>query len=47
MQLIRPGVAMLDPIKQKPIGLTEVMEKFGVGPEKLIDAQALIGDSGR
>jgi DNA polymerase-1 len=45
MQLIRPGVAMLDPIKQKPIGLTEVMEKFGVGPEKLIDAQALIGDS--
>jgi DNA polymerase-1 len=45
MQLIRPGVAMLDPIKQKPIGLTEVLEKFGVGPEKLIDAQALIGDS--
>jgi DNA polymerase I len=45
MQLIRPGVAMLDPIKQKPIGLNEVLEKFGVGPEKLIDAQALIGDS--
>ncbi len=45
MQLIRPGVGMLDPIKQKPIGVAEVMEKFGVGPEKLIDAQALIGDS--
>jgi len=45
MQLIRPGVEMLDPIKQKPIGVAEVMEKFGVGPEKLIDAQALIGDS--
>jgi len=45
MQLIRPGVAMLDPIKQKPIGPPEVMEKFGVPPDKLIDAQALIGDS--
>jgi DNA polymerase I len=45
MQLIRPGVTMLDPMKQKPIGLPEVLEKFGVGPEKLIDAQALIGDS--
>ena len=44
MQLIRPGVAMLDPMKQKPIGPAEVVEKFGVGPEKLIDAQALIGD---
>ena len=45
MQLIRPGVTMLDPMKQKPIGIPEVLEKFGVGPEKLIDAQALIGDS--
>src|SRR5580700_18328 len=45
MQLIRPGVTMLDPMKQKPIGLNEVLEKFGVGPETLIDAQALIGDS--
>ncbi len=45
MQLIRPGVEMLDPIKQKPIGPAEVMEKFGVVPEKMIDVQALIGDS--
>ena len=45
MQLLRPGIDMLDPMKQKAIGLAEVMEKFGVGPEKLIDAQALIGDS--
>ena len=44
MQLIRPGVGMLDPIKQKPIGAAEVMEKFGVAPEKLVEAQALIGD---
>src|SRR5580693_4520047 len=45
MQLIRPGVEMLDPIKQKPIGPAEVMEKFGVTPDKMIQVQALIGDS--
>jgi DNA polymerase-1 len=45
MQLIRPGVEMLDPMKQKPIGPAEVMEKFGVTPDKLIEVQALMGDS--
>ena len=45
MQLIRPGVSLLDPIKQKPIGPAEVFEKFGVAPEKLIDLQALMGDA--
>jgi DNA polymerase-1 len=45
MQLIRPGVTLLDPIKQKPIGAAEVVEKFGVTPEKVIDVQALAGDS--
>ena len=45
MQLIRPGVVMLDPMKQKPIGLPEVMEKFGVTPDKMVEVQALIGDS--
>ena len=45
MQLIRPGVEMLDPIKQKPIGPPEVMEKFGVTPDKMVEVQALIGDS--
>ncbi|MFL5288526.1 MAG: DNA polymerase I [Rhodopila sp.] len=45
MQLIRPGVEMLDPIKQKPIGPVEVMEKFGVTPDKMIEVQALIGDA--
>jgi len=45
MQLIRPGVMMLDPLKQKPIGPAEVMEKFGVPPEKVIEVQSLIGDS--
>jgi DNA polymerase-1 len=45
MQLIRPGVDMLDPIKQKPIGPIEVMEKFGVTPDKMVEVQALIGDA--
>ena len=45
MQLIRPGVGMLDPIKQKPIGEPEVIEKFGVTPDKLVEVQALMGDS--
>ncbi|WP_304516111.1 5'-3' exonuclease, partial [Acetobacter tropicalis] len=45
MQLIGPGVCMLDPIKQTPIGLPEVEKKFGVLPEKVVDVQALMGDS--
>ena len=44
MQLVRPGVQMLDPIKQKPIGEPEVFEKFGVAPAKVVDVQALAGD---
>ncbi|TDG27260.1 DNA polymerase I [Paracraurococcus ruber] len=44
MQLVRPGVQMLDPIKQKPIREAEVIEKFGVPPEKVVDVQALAGD---
>ncbi len=45
MQLVRPGVTMLDPIKQKPIGPAEVAEKFGVPPEKVVEVQALMGDA--
>ena len=45
MQLIRPGVLMQDPIKQKSIGPDEVREKFGCGPEHMIDLLALMGDS--
>jgi len=45
MQLISDRVQMLDPIKDRPIGAAEVQEKFGVGPEKVIDVQALAGDS--
>ncbi|MBP2311236.1 DNA polymerase I [Azospirillum soli] len=45
MQLVRPGVRMLDPLKNKPIGPDEVFEKFGVPPDKVVDVQALAGDS--
>lgn len=45
MQLVRDGVTMWDPIKQRAIGPAEVMEKFGVAPEKVVDVQALAGDS--
>ncbi len=45
MQLIRPGVGMLDPIKQKPIGDDEVRQKFTVLPNQVVEVQALMGDS--
>ncbi|MGE4062487.1 MAG: DNA polymerase I [Rhodospirillaceae bacterium] len=45
MQLIRPGVSMRDPIKNRDIGPAQVMEKFGVGPDKVVEVQALAGDS--
>ncbi len=45
MQLVGEGVAMLDPMKNRPIGPDEVVEKFGVPPEKVVDVQALAGDS--
>ena len=45
MQLIRPGVTMFDPMKYKGIGPAEVMEKFGVAPNRVVDIQSLAGDS--
>jgi DNA polymerase I len=45
MQLIRQRVIMLDPIKQKPIREPEVLEKFGVAPNKVAEVQALAGDA--
>jgi DNA polymerase-1 len=45
MQLVRPGVRMYDTMKNKVIGEEEVMERFGVPPSKVIEVQALIGDS--
>ena len=45
MQLVGDGVTMFDPMKNRPIGEAEVVEKFGVPPEKVVDVQALAGDS--
>jgi DNA polymerase-1 len=45
MQLVNDRVMMLDPIRNRPIGEAEVREKFGVGPDKVVDVQALCGDS--
>src|SRR5438445_5287571 len=45
MQLVTDCVTMYDTMKDRRIGIPEVMEKFGVPPEKVIDVQALAGDS--
>ncbi|MFY9288417.1 MAG: DNA polymerase I [Alphaproteobacteria bacterium] len=45
MQLIRPGVEMFDPMKAIPIVAEDVFKKFGVTPDKVVDVQALAGDS--
>ncbi len=45
MQLICEGVELLDTMKNKRIGDAEVMENFGVHPRKVIQVQALAGDS--
>ena len=44
MQLVNDDVEMLDPMKNKRIGINEVVEKFGVKPDKVIQIQALTGD---
>ena len=44
MQLVGNGVTMYDTMKEKRIGRDEVVEKFGVQPEKVVEVQALIGD---
>jgi DNA polymerase I len=45
MQLVGPGVSMLDTMKNRTIGPNEVQERFGVTPDKVVDVQALAGDS--
>ena len=45
MQLVNEQICMLDPVKDKRICAPEVFEKFGVTPDKVIDVQALAGDS--
>ena len=45
MQLVNDCVIMYDTMKDKKIGIAEVIEKFGVPPKKVIEVQSLIGDS--
>ena len=45
MQLVNDRVSLWDGMKEKTIGAAEVVEKFGVGPDKVIDVQSLAGDS--
>ncbi|MGV8939239.1 MAG: DNA polymerase I [Allorhizobium sp.] len=45
MQLVTPNVHMYDAMKDKQIGIPEVVEKWGVAPDKMIDLQAMTGDS--
>ena len=45
MQLVSDKVEMLDTMKNRVMGIEAVHEKFGVGPDKVIDVQALAGDS--
>lgn len=45
MQLVTERVHMLDTMKNRQIGIPEVLEKFGVTPDKVIDIQSLAGDS--
>jgi DNA polymerase-1 len=45
MQLVGEGIEMLDPIKNKPIREPEVLERFGVTPDKVVFVQSLAGDS--
>lgn len=45
MQLVSDCIFLYDGMKQKTIGRNEVIEKFGVPPERVIDVQSLMGDS--
>ncbi|MEM9975878.1 MAG: DNA polymerase I, partial [Pseudomonadota bacterium] len=45
MQLVGGGVEMFDAMKNRRIGVEGVEEKFGVGPDRVVDVQALAGDS--
>jgi DNA polymerase-1 len=45
MQLVNDRIVMYDTMKDRRIGIPEVIEKFGVPPEKVVEVQALAGDS--
>ena len=45
MQLVSSKVRLYDPMKSKVLGEKEVIEKFGVKPNQVVDVQSLAGDS--
>ncbi|MEE2694814.1 MAG: DNA polymerase I [Pseudomonadota bacterium] len=45
MQLLEKGISIIDPLKRKEITTKDVLEKFGVIPEKVVEVQSLAGDS--
>ncbi|MBT1074946.1 DNA polymerase I [Geobacter grbiciae] len=45
MQIVSEGVTLLDTMKEKASGIPEVRERFGVGPEAVIDILGLAGDT--
>ena len=45
MQLIEPGLDLYDTMNNRRLGAEHVVEKFGVGPDRLGDVLALMGDS--
>jgi len=45
MQLVSKKVRLFDPMKSRVIGEKEVIEKFGVKPNQVIDVQSLAGDN--
>jgi DNA polymerase-1 len=45
MQIVKPGISMVDTMKDQVMDTAYVLERYGVPPEKMIDLQALCGDS--
>lgn len=45
MQLLGPHVYLYDPLKQRQVTKETVFEKFGVAPDRVVDIQALVGDT--
>lgn len=45
MQMVGSGVTIFDPLKQRVVEEMQVLEKFGITPDKVVDVQSLAGDS--
>lgn len=45
MQLMDENTSLYDPMKKKEVTLEDVEKKFGVDPDKVVEVQALMGDS--